>query len=305
VGLDPRVISDPESLISCQSLVDILEYCSDLFDDPLFGLHFAERQDSDVYGCVAALCRAAPNVREAIGCFIDYLPVVHSPACELELVEGDRTAELRWSVNADLGINDQATYQGLLLNIKLLQAIGGAALAPTYVRLAVDASDRDIPEMERILACRVSTRAEANAIGLPVQSLDRPVASANRLLYRLLGGYLNRVKNASACSILDRTESYIRGALPTGTCSIERCARKLGMSVRTLQARLAQDGVSFSSLVDGQRERIAKAYLRNLAVPLEEVAERLGYGEQTSFGRAFKRWTGVTPQTYRSGRAPA
>jgi AraC-like DNA-binding protein len=299
-GLEPRTIADPDSHISCQTLVDVFEYCSNLFDDPLFGLHIADLQDPDVYGCVAALCRAAANVREAIGCFIDYLPVTHSPALALELCESRTTAELRWTVNADLGVNDQATFQGLLLNIKLLRSITAPGFAPTYVTLCTDIRDRDIPEIERVTACRVIGGAQTNAIGIPIQALDQPIASANRLIFRLLGGYLERVKNANRVTVVERAEGYIRGALPTGTCSIERCAQKLGMSVRTLQGRLAQQGIKFSEIVDAQRERLARIYLLKAGMPLEEVAERLGYGEQTSFGRAFKRWTGMTPQKFRA-----
>ncbi|HEX7874651.1 MAG TPA: helix-turn-helix domain-containing protein [Sphingobium sp.] len=57
--------------------------------------------------------------------------------------------------------------------------------------------------------------------------------------------------------------------------------------------------VKFSDIVEGERERLARIYLQTLSMSLEEIAERLGYGEQTSFGRAFKRWTGVTPQRFR------
>ena len=125
--------------------------------------------------------------------------------------------------------------------------------------------------------------------------------SANRLLYRLLGSYLQRVKSAQGQSIIDKVESYVRGALATGSCAIERCAEKTGMSVRTLQSRLAAEGARFSELVEKQRETLAKAHLAEGRLSLDEIADRLGYGEQTSFGRAFKRWTGLTPQQFRSG----
>ncbi|MFM5908611.1 MAG: helix-turn-helix transcriptional regulator, partial [Novosphingobium sp.] len=80
---------------------------------------------------------------------------------------------------------------------------------------------------------------------------------------------------------------------------IERCAAKLGLSVRTLQSRLAEQGQRFSDMVECQREAIARDFLRSSNLSLDEIAERLGYGDQTSFGRAFKRWTGMTPQAFR------
>lgn len=299
-GLEARVLADPESLIAPQQVADVLEDCSTLFDDALFGLHFATLQDPEVFGCVTALCRAAPTVRAGIRCLIDYLPVVHAPDCEVVLIEGRETAEVTWLVNTDLGFNDQANYQAAMLNLKLIKAISGPDFRPSFVSLSADTRGGDMPELERLLGCRVRARSSHNSVAFPVQTLDQPVPSANRLLFRLLGGYLEQVRNAHSRSLVDRVESYIRGALATGTCSIERCAEKTGMSVRTLQARLAVDAVRFSELVEAQRERLARSYLAQNALSLDEIADRLGYGEQTSFGRAFKRWTGQTPQQYRA-----
>jgi AraC-like DNA-binding protein len=299
-GLEPRVLIDPESLVAPQQVADVLEYCSAVFDDPLFGLHLSTTQDPEVFGCVTALCRSAPTVRAGIRCLIDYLPVVHAPDCEVVLVEGRETAELTWLVNHDLGINDQANYQAAMLNVKLLQAMGGPGFTPAWVSVSADTRGADLPELENALGCRVRPRSERNSVAFPVHLLDQPVPSANRLLYRLLGGYLDQVRSARSHSLIDRVESYIRGSLASGTCSIERCAEKIGMSVRTLQARLSGEGAKFSDLVEAQRERLARGYLAQRMLSLDEIAERLGYGEQTSFGRAFKRWTGMTPQQFRS-----
>jgi AraC-like DNA-binding protein len=300
-GLEARVLTDPESLIAPQQLADVFEYCSTLFDDPLFGLHIATMQDPEVFGCVTALCRSAPTVRAGIRCLMEYLPVIHAPDCEVVLIEGRETAELTWLVNTDLGLNDQANYQAAMLNVKLLQAMGGPGFKPSWVSLSADPRTSDVPELERVLGCRVSARSPHNSVAFPVHALDQPVPSANRLLYRLLGGYLEQVKAVHSQSVIDRVESYIRGSLASGTCSVERCAEKLGMSVRTLQARLAAENARFSELVEGQREKLAKSHLAQRQLSLDEIADRLGYGEQTSFGRAFKRWTGMTPHQFRAG----
>lgn len=300
-GMEGRVLTDPESLIAPQQMADTFEYCSTVFDDPLFGLHIAQGQDPEVFGCVTALCRAAPTVRAGIRCLIDFLPVVHAPDCEVVLIEGRETAELTWLVNTDIGVNDQANYQAAMLNVKLLQAIGGPTFKPSWVSLSADPRASDLPEIEKTLGCRVMGRSTRNSIAFPVRTLEQPVPSANRLLYKLLGSYLQTVKSAHSPSIIDRVDSFIRGSLARGTCSIERCAEKIGMSVRTLQSRLSEEGAKFSELVEAQRETLAKAHLAEGRLSLDEIADRLGYGEQTSFGRAFKRWTGMTPQQFRAG----
>lgn len=300
-SMEARVLTDPESLVAPHQVADTFEYCSTIFDDPLFGLRLATMQDPEVFGCVTALCRAAPTVRAGIRCLIDFLPVVHAPDCEVVLIEGRETAELSWLVNADIGVNDQANYQAAMLNVKLLQAIGGPSFRPSWVSLSADARSSDLPEIEKILGCRVMGHSSRNSVAFPVSTLEQPVPSANRLLYKLLGSYLQRVKSEHSQSIIDKVGSYIRGSLASGTCSIERCADKLGISVRTLQSRLSTEGARFSELVENQRETLARAHLCERRLTLDEIADRLGYGEQTSFGRAFKRWTGMTPQQYRAG----
>ena len=297
--IDPQSTRDPDHYVDCKSVVDVFEYCSTSLNHPLFGLQLAQAQEADVYGCVTALCRAASSVRESVAGFIDYLPVVHSPVSIMELVEGSETAELRWYVRADLGSNNQANYQAAMLNLKLLRLIGGKAFRPSYVNLAVDARQRDIFEIENKLGCRFPKTTADTAIAFPVTLLDQPVASSSRLLFTLLGGYLDRVKAASRTSIAERVQDYIRGALPSGNCSIERCAAKLGMSVRTLQANLSQSGLKFCDILERQRIELARNYLGQDQLSLDDVAANLGYSEQSSFGRAFKRWTGTTPLLYR------
>jgi AraC-like DNA-binding protein len=302
-GLDPHAIRDPDSHMNCQSLVDVLEYCSAAFNDPLFGLRLAHVQEPDVFGCVTALCRSAASLREAIASFIEYLPVVHAPVTKMELVEGKEIAEFRWSVLTDLGANNQANYQAALLDLKILQLLGGRNFRASYVNLAVDARPRDIPEIEHRIGCRFHNRATTNAVAFPVGFLDQPVPSANQLLFKLLGGYLDRVKAVSRKSIAERVEDFVRGSLQSGHCSIEHCAGKLGTSVRTLQSQLSECGFGFSEILEKQRVELAKNYLEQSHLSLDEVAALLGYSEQSSFGRAFKRWTGSTPQRFRALRA--
>ncbi len=297
--IDPFSLRDPDHYIDCQSYVDLLEDCSNLLNDPLFGLRLAQLQEPDVYGCVAALCRASATVREAVDCLIKFIPVTHSPAAMQELVINDDTALLRWGVRTDLGNNKQANYQAALLNLKLLRQLGGRDFRPNYVNLAVDTRHKDIDELERQLGCRFNGRTTENVIAFPAHLLDQRINTANRLLFKLLGGYLGKVKEAARTTLADRVQDYIRSSLPDGNCTIERCAEKMDLSVRTLQAKLSESQLSFSDILEEQRIALAENYLKQPQYTLDDVAANLGYSEQSSFGRAFKRWTGLTPKQFR------
>lgn len=298
-NIDSWLARDPDNHINCRDLVSVLEYCSTTFNDPTFGMRLAQLQQPDVFGCITALCRSSFRVRQSLQHFIEYMPVVHSPAIRLELVEGTDIAELRWGVSQDFGANDQANYQAAMLIMKLLREVGGLRFRPSYVNLAVDIRAQDIATLEKNLGCHFNRNRTDNAIAFPRYLLERQVPSANNLLSNLLGSYLDQVKRASRKTHAERVEDYVRGALQSHTCSVERCAKKLGMSVRTLQTQLQDAGLKFSDIVQQQRVELARTWLVDEQLTLDEVAARLGYAEQCSFGRAFKRWTQLTPKQYR------
>jgi len=77
-------------------------------------------------------------------------------------------------------------------------------------------------------------------------------------------------------------------------------ASRMALTTRTLHRRLKREGTSFRELRDLILQRHAMALLRQPSVPLGEISFLLGYSEPSTFGRAFKRWTGTTPNQWRA-----
>ena len=76
-------------------------------------------------------------------------------------------------------------------------------------------------------------------------------------------------------------------------------ADELGLSLRTLHRRLAENGLSYQSMLDGMRRALATELLENTQMAVEQVAERVGFSDATSFRKAFKKWTGRSPSDFR------
>jgi AraC-like DNA-binding protein len=94
----------------------------------------------------------------------------------------------------------------------------------------------------------------------------------------------------------------ILSRLDDPSLSIEKVAREMAVSVRTLQKRLEAEGVVFSDLLRDIRQRLAKKYLReNYSV--EQITYLLGFSEPSVFRKSFKKWLGVTPGEYRQASA--
>ncbi|CAN7194648.1 AraC family transcriptional regulator ligand-binding domain-containing protein [Phenylobacterium sp. LjRoot225] len=296
--IDPLAFENPDHHIDCTAAVNLFEYCSRHLQDPLFGLHLAEQQDPEVFGCVMALARSAPTLRQGLQSLIDFVPLSASPECEMEVVTGREVAELRW--RTDLCEGEQVNYQGLLLLMKTLQMLGGEGFRPRYASLTFGVGRPNLQPLQDRLGCKVNGRSKANAIAFSADLLDRPIPSSNRLLFNLLGSSLAQLRTTSRSGFVEQVEAYVRGALASGHCSVDGCADKLGTSSRTLQKRLTRVGIKFLDIVQDERIRQAKQALLWSDCSLDEIAFRLGYSEQTSFGRAFKRCTGMTPQAFRS-----
>lgn len=300
--IDPSTFEDPDYDIACTAAANLLEYSSKCLREPLFGLRLAERQDPDAYGCMITLARAAPTVRQALSSLVDYVTVSASPEAEIKIVTAREITELRFSTTAGIDGSEQVYYQGLLLTMKTLQMLGREQFRPCYASVTFDIGRSAIQLLQDRLGCKVRTKAEANAVAFPVSFLDCPVPTANRLVFDVLGSYLAQLSAASRGGVVEQVRAYVRRALPTRRCSVKECAEQIGTAVRTLQKRLMRTGVKFSDIAQQERTGLAKHALLWQDSTLDEIAFQLGYAEQTSFGRAFKRATGTTPQAFRSRR---
>lgn len=99
-------------------------------------------------------------------------------------------------------------------------------------------------------------------------------------------------------SIRARIEAQILPKLHEGSISMDKIAHEIAMSRQTLYRRLKEEGVTFAEIHDDLRKRMAIEYLEGQKVTVNETAYLLGFSEASSFVRAFKRWTGLSPTAY-------
>ena len=85
--------------------------------------------------------------------------------------------------------------------------------------------------------------------------------------------------------------------------SLDQAAACFHMSARTLHRHLKQEGTSYKEILESVTHQLAKEYLRNTALNIQEVSYLLGYSDQANFRRAFKRMGGMTPSEYRKANS--
>lgn len=297
-------INDPDELVPCDAVVDILEDSAARLGDPLFGMRFGMTQSADVFGSVAALGRAASTVNEGLHCFAEYLPLMHSSEGMLEVRRAERHGELRWVAGGRFASNRQGNYQSAVLQMKILRMLGGAAFRPNYVTLIADVPRGSREELEQHLGCRVDACGDSNAIGFDARVFDWPVQTSSRMIHALIESHFRTIRASSRPNLVERVQAFIDKAMPTGRCTLRTCAAAMGTSPRTLQIRLEAVGESFTDMVEERRAAIAHQLIASGNLSMVEIAGLLGYAEQSSFSRAFRRWYGASPQQVRAELTP-
>ena len=105
--------------------------------------------------------------------------------------------------------------------------------------------------------------------------------------------------------VSDRLRSALFEALPAGETAMTQLSHRLGLSPRTLQRRLQDEGTSFQRTLDAVRTELAQHYLTRSSMTGAEIAFLLGFEDPSSFMRAFQGWTGQSPQSLRKAHQMA
>jgi AraC-like DNA-binding protein len=144
-----------------------------------------------------------------------------------------------------------------------------------------------------------------HAITFTVADATRPFLTASEAMWTHFEPLLRkRLADIDAdATTEDRVRAALIELLPAGRSSVRDVGRSLAMSPRTLQRRLGDEGSSFQTVLTSTRMALARHYLTNETISTVEISFLLGYADSSSFYRAFRDWTGLTPEQMRAGAA--
>jgi AraC-like DNA-binding protein len=156
-------------------------------------------------------------------------------------------------------------------------------------------------EHRRFFGCPVHFEQPTSTIVIDAADLTLPMQKRDSGLGLVLERHAEHLVSGldTDRDFVSHVRRVIVSGLPDADISIGRAAKQLGVSVRTLQRRLRESSLSFDGLCDQMRSELARRYLDDPALSIQETAHLLGFGEIRGFYRAFKRWQGTTPAEYR------
>ena len=173
-------------------------------------------------------------------------------------------------------------------------------IVPVRLELTRPAKNRGL--LETHFGCPVQFKASRNALVFNSSDLDRPFVTHNEELVRVLGTHLESELNSQKASVntSEQVKETLRRFLAGNRPTLQEVAHEMGMSARTLQRRLGDAGVTFQQLVEETRRELARHYLKQSTIELNDAAFLLGFRDANSFFRAFHLWEGTSPGEWRT-----
>lgn len=298
-GIDPGILTEPDARVAMTAVLAFIGGAVQATGDDDLGLHLAERAAPESFDVHLYAMSSSGTLREAYALLPRYQRLIHeSTRVELDPVEAG--AIVRHRMPGGATAPRQSIELVLAAWVRAGRIASGVAWSPTEVRFAHPKPVSDA-EHRRFFGAPVRFATGENAVVLSAAVLALPCVRNDPALFALLDRYAEeRLAHAPAGGgIADRAREALQEELRRGSPAVGRLAGRMKMSVRTLERGLSAEGTSYRELLDRLRHERAVRLLDERRVAIAEIAFLLGFEDLSSFYRAFRRWTGVTPAAYR------
>jgi AraC-like DNA-binding protein len=269
-----------------------------------FGLRLAERRSLSNLGTVALIVREQPTIRKVFETLVDYIHL-HSEALRLKLENHDDLAILTLSIDTERPVPiRQGVEMGIGFLHRSLQQLLGPSWKPCSICFVHNPpSCKDAHR--RFFGTRVEFNQDFNGIMCDARDLDTAVTTSDATMVKHIQKYFDTLERHPNSSMRATVRDCISVMLPTGLCSSEHLAKRLGVDRRTVHRHLVDEGETFTSLLDSVRVELATRYITNRERPLSSVAELLGFSAPSAFSRWFRDRFGCTVSQWRAEHALA
>lgn len=300
-GLDPAGFGTQDRWIPAEAVAELLERSAAESGREDFGLRMAQVRRFANLGPLSLVIREEPDVRSALRLLARH-EHMYNEALHTEIVEADGVAAAR--VTVDVG-KPVPVRQAVELTTGVLHGLLRGFAGPTWRPMQVGFSHpppRDRATHFRMFGPHVEFDQDFDGILLYSTDLDAPNAMADPLLHGYTRQLLGKLAPTPQTTVTERVRELVELLLPTGRCTVDQVARSLGVDRRTVHRRLAQDGTTFTAIVDDTRAALAERMVANRRHSLTEVADLLGFSSVSNFSRWFRTRYGTSPRQWRELR---
>jgi AraC-like DNA-binding protein len=298
--LEPTVLSNPDARIPTSKLYELLGHALDLTGDPAFGLHSIERMSANALNPVSGLVVHAATVRQAFASIQDFRRLLGDDAT-FQWHEADDKVYVQCNSPRDQPLR----IRRYLTEVTLAGLYGSLKEADVAQHVELVAFDYEPPayaaEYTRVFAGRARFRQPTSGLRLNAEVLSARPHHADAQLHEALSVFAARrvLQLSEKVPYAARVHEALVWQRRPRDMNMTAVARRLGVSVRSLRRYLLAEGKTFAQVAADALACVAKRALLVEQRSIAETARELGFSDETSFHRAFKRWTGTTPMRYR------
>lgn len=298
-GLDMAALNDPNARYPVERTAQLWRLAVAATGNPALALEVARQVTPTTFHALGYSQVASTTLKEAFERTLRYFRIV-TDAGELRFFqEAERYCfETRVQLGAD-GPAQEGVDAFIAVIARMVRGLAGRDALPLALELSRPEPEDPEP-YRRCFRVMPSFGAEANRLWYAAELIERPLDGANPELARandqIVIEHLARLERSQ---LAHKVRSLIVSMLPDGVPNAEQIAAQVHLSPRSLQRKLADEGTSYSALLEASREELARAYLAGGTHTVSEVTFLLGFSDVSAFSRAFRRWTGMAPSAYR------
>jgi AraC-like DNA-binding protein len=297
-GLTQAYADQARVLMTTEELFALWRAIGEVSSNPAIGISLGTETRTERFHPMGLAALSTEN----LGAAVDQMARYKQLTCPEEILQVKDEEE--WSIRFRWQLADEAEPPVLVdccfaWVLSIARQGTGTRLSP--LRVDFVQARAHMKTIERHFGCPVVCGAARNAIVFRVADARRPFVTRNAELLAMLAPQFEAElrKEREDESFTERVRMAIQEKLTGQRPSIDDIADALHVSSRTLQRRLQDGGSSFQRVLEEARHQLARHYLNNSGLELNEAAYLLGYEGGSSFVRAFRTWEGIPPAQWR------
>ncbi len=301
-GLDPERM-DPTAEIERSRELEILAELTRHLRNPLAALKAGARFSLAGYGPFTMLLMTCENAWEALRTAIEYRELTYLFS-EVALEPGEGISTLVLTPPAlprdILRFRMDGEVSGTWQLMRDMQVNLGVDLLPERIEMPYP----EPPEAQAYsehFGCPVDFGSDHARIHMRNDYLHLPFPTANQTAHRMYRAQCDQLlaqRGTGNGQLSDKVRTHLE-MFQDEYPSAAQVAATFGIPERSFRRRLSEEDSSFRQLLNEVRLKKAQQLLEDTRLPVEQIAERLGYEESAAFIHAFRRWAGTTPARYR------
>ncbi|KAA1172408.1 AraC family transcriptional regulator [Marinobacter salinexigens] len=304
-GIRPSMLGHPDNFITVDQFTLLCRQAILHCDQVTLGLEYGRRLKFTTHGSLSQAAISCDNLEEALFVLIKYFRI-RFVYMELSFfIDGDDAV---LQLDLQHGLEDLYRFNievvmASLMDVNLLlfgdQLVSGGRLLLDY------GAPADLTAYRALFGEDVEFDRGVNQLRFSKSFLSLPISLSNPVTRRLAEAQCEEEMRSidAASTVAGRVTRLLESARDGRLPGLDDVAGQMHLSARTLRRQLSAEGVRFQALQDDIRHRRALELLKRSDLAIDVIAEQLGYSDPSNFGRAFRKWEGQAPSSWRQEHA--